>query len=277
MTNSNTIRITDTASAFAYLDSVEHRYEVDPSDPERVLERWQCLRCSGTGYYGHFGVCFDCGGKNSAGVRRVKAVTKARRVKTNLAARARRERERDAKAERERQIKASARDVAAEALDALRGHFRGDSAKVENWDAFCEACAAFCEENMLEAEARFELNRAVRDLRFEECKARRERIEAEEAAERGPLVAGRRELQGEIVSCRYVDNGYSHVLKGLVVLDSGHKVWGNVDRAFMELRLDDERDLPGARVAFKATVEVSEDDDQFGFFKRPANWAVEAA
>ena len=91
-----------------------------------------------------------------------------------------------------------------------------------------------------------------------------ERLEAREAAKR-PVQEGRYEIQGSIVSTKWQESpfGYGNsTLKMLVEVD-GFKVWGSVPRGF---------DGPlerGDRVAFTATVEKSQDDESFGFFKRP--------
>lgn len=89
-----------------------------------------------------------------------------------------------------------------------------------------------------------------------------------EQAEVPDLVTGRRELVGEIVSVKWVENDYSPYgggsLKMLVRLDDGTKVYGTCPRS-----LDGE--LEGRRVEFTATVERStkKPERTFGFFSRP--------
>lgn len=93
------------------------------------------------------------------------------------------------------------------------------------------------------------------------------RIAAEKAAEpeAAPVVTGRVEVTGKVVSTKWVD-GYgprARAVKKMVVLDDrGFRVYGTVPTAIRGV----ER---GERVTFTATVEASDDDETFGFFKRP--------
>lgn len=93
------------------------------------------------------------------------------------------------------------------------------------------------------------------------------------------LEEGRYEIEGTVISTKAVENNFSRsswddtILKMLVELDDGNRVWGTVPNA---LFTDNEGNgygydmiLKGKRVAFTAAVERSKDDNHFGFFKRP--------
>ena len=81
-----------------------------------------------------------------------------------------------------------------------------------------------------------------------------------------PVVEGRYEIVGKVLSQKAVESAYGYTLKMLVAVDGGYKVWGSVPSS-----LDVET---GARIAFTATVERSAQDVDFGFFKRPAKARV---
>lgn len=81
----------------------------------------------------------------------------------------------------------------------------------------------------------------------------------------GGLVAGKQELSGVILSTKAqvaFDRYSKSTTKGLVQLANGCKVWGTVP----------EGTVKGAEVRFTATVELSEKDPAFGFYKRPTKW-----
>ena len=69
-----------------------------------------------------------------------------------------------------------------------------------------------------------------------------------------------------MLSTKWVENGFGGSLKMLVQHEDGWKVWGSVPSS-----IDVDK---GSRVRFTATVEQSNDDALFGFFKRPAKAEV---
>ena len=109
-----------------------------------------------------------------------------------------------------------------------------------------------------------------------------------ENANAEPVVAGRQTITGVVVSTKLVDGYYGDVFKMLVKDDRGFKVWGTVPQAIIDEAVyqtqirfgpDTSYDygvLKGQRVTFTATVEASNDDDKFGFFKRPTKAAIAA-
>lgn len=85
-----------------------------------------------------------------------------------------------------------------------------------------------------------------------------------------PVLTGKQIITGTVLSTKYVESQFGGSLKMLVRDDRGFKVWGSVPRSltqgddgfYSQLAND-------TRVKFTATVEVSNDDPCFGFFKRP--------
>lgn len=105
------------------------------------------------------------------------------------------------------------------------------------------------------------------------------------------IVNGKQSITGEIISTKVVD-GFAYgqrVVKMVVKDDRGFKVWGTVPQAILDeyvyrsgIGFDADENywnynvLKGQRVTFSATVEASNDDDKFGFFKRPTKAAIAA-
>ena len=84
-----------------------------------------------------------------------------------------------------------------------------------------------------------------------------------EAPEAQPVPEGRNVVTGKIISTRFADNDFGGAWKMTVADDRGFKIWGSIPAALDEAERGD-------RVTFTATLERSERDDTFGFFKRPA-------
>jgi len=108
--------------------------------------------------------------------------------------------------------------------------------------------------------------------------------DTERAAERAaelkgvePLPEGRRTVTGEIVSCKWRDGQFPG-FKIVVREATGNRVWGTLATSLdpeLNPRLNDEgidsyEGLVGRTVTMTATVTRSDDDEHFGFFKRPA-------
>lgn len=96
--------------------------------------------------------------------------------------------------------------------------------------------------------------------------------EAERAAlaNVAPLPTGRQRLVGEIVSVKTKNTPYGEQLKMIVRLADGNKVWGTVPGVLEDEAYADQFELKGSQVSFTATVERAQDDEHFGFFKRPS-------
>lgn len=96
---------------------------------------------------------------------------------------------------------------------------------------------------------------------------------AKEAAERAateptpvPVPEGRQVLKGTILTVKLQESFYGDTLKMLVQVpteEGAFKVWGSVHSSLLD------EDLRGRLVQFTATVERSDKDEAFGFYKRP--------
>lgn len=111
--------------------------------------------------------------------------------------------------------------------------------------------------------------------------ARKEEKQAERIAAIDPVVEGRRTVEGTIVSVKTREGRWGTTLKMLVEEPTGARVWGTLPAALAhaEIRVaidgDEHTEFVGVnhgdRVRFVATVDRSDDDPTFGFFKRPTN------
>lgn len=77
-----------------------------------------------------------------------------------------------------------------------------------------------------------------------------------------PVVEGKQQITGEVLSVKTQYNDFGSRLVMTVKDDRGFKVWGSVPASLPNLERGD-------RVVFSATVEKSDRDESFGFFKRP--------
>jgi hypothetical protein len=105
---------------------------------------------------------------------------------------------------------------------------------------------------------------------------------AEEFANSADCPQGRVQVVGTVLSVKDVETNFGNVWKMLVRDDSGFKVWGSMPRKLREPEDENGQwlaaeELKGKRVSFTAAVEPSEDDQKFGFFKRPTKAKIEAA
>lgn len=98
---------------------------------------------------------------------------------------------------------------------------------------------------------------------------------AEDAKAASPVIAGKIQIVGEVLTTKWQENGFGGALKMLVKDDRGFKVWGTVPRSLDNLpgesgeEWDTRSVRKGDRIAFTATVAASDDDPTFGFFSRP--------
>tara|TARA_Y100000114_G_scaffold143590_1_gene151293 strand:+ start:2687 stop:3508 length:822 start_codon:yes stop_codon:yes gene_type:complete len=107
----------------------------------------------------------------------------------------------------------------------------------------------------------YELNRLAHE------KAEQERA-ARDAAHRDgeDVTEGRQVITGTMLTMKRQETIYGLTLKMLVQDDRGFRVWGSVPSGLTALRYD--------RITFTATVQRSDKDSKFGFFKRPTKSQV---
>lgn len=102
---------------------------------------------------------------------------------------------------------------------------------------------------------------------------------AEEVANVVPVVEGRGEVTGEIVSIKWVDGEYGGATKVTVKDDRGFKVYGTLPAALVDAFYEKAGGeswfevAKGARVQFVAKVEAGREVG-FGFFSRPSKGVV---
>lgn len=85
----------------------------------------------------------------------------------------------------------------------------------------------------------------------------------DELANAQPVPTGRQEIQGTVITTRWQDNDYGSGQMKMLLKAQGYKVWGTIPSSDVRVRRGDE-------IALTGTLEPSEDDPSFGFFKRPA-------
>lgn len=107
----------------------------------------------------------------------------------------------------------------------------------------------------------------------EKAKAAERAARAKAAAEARAFAADvpthgeRVEVAGQVISLKWHDNGYGTVRKAVILTDEGYKLWGSIPTKF------DSHVEVGHRVEFMAALTPSDDDPQFGFYKRPTKFA----
>lgn len=227
---------------------------------------WECGRCGGSGIYTgtrYPGTCFNCMG---TGVH-------PRQTPHKFYASPKVRHQREEKAREKRAAEDAALDSALRALPAeveqalrnahseymrLNGYYdpatgeelsRDDSfylnlyQKLDKWGSLSEKQIAAVQRGV--------------------DRKKQRAAEAEALKQVAPLPEGRLEIYGEVLTLRGQETQYGYVTKMLVKMDDGNKVWGTRPS---KLQVE-----VGDRVRFAATVERSQDDEHFGFYKRPTN------
>jgi hypothetical protein len=219
---------------------------------ERI--RFECSRCSGSGeYYGpnpytgwvaaqgrNGAPCFGCMGRGFSAP-----------LVSSLRATARRH----------------AKAALQSALDAIEAQGARAAFTAEHGD-LVEALKAHRERSSFLAELadRVEYGTGtLTDRQIEAARATIARIAEEEAAKR-PVVEGRHEVEGEVLKVAEHWSAFGGrdvcTLKVTVKVDGGYLLWGSLPSGLGAVERGD-------RIAFTATVEKSDRDESFGFFKRP--------
>lgn len=96
---------------------------------------------------------------------------------------------------------------------------------------------------------------------------KRDERRAEAEATKGPVATGKVSVIGKIISFKTQESMYGLTEKMLVELENGSRVYGTQPRALYDAEV-------GNTVQFNATVEASDRDPTFGFFKRPTKAIV---
>lgn len=267
------ITIKTDADAIAYLKTQGIYIEADPTfaldknGKAFVIREHFCRRCGGAGYSRSWhqdgGICYECQGKNSRykySATVISIAKKTRKRELRAAAKVR-------KAERKQAAFEARVAEARTEFDAKFPHVTETLAgathtilvdlreKLDKWGSLSEKQVALID-----------------------------RLVAEANAPKAKLEGGRRELTGKVLSCKWRSSQYGGAFKMTLDLGDGSRVWGTVPaaledavREYHHTHVKDSStfDLPevlkGATVTITATVNVSDDDESFGFFKRPSN------
>lgn len=110
-----------------------------------------------------------------------------------------------------------------------------------------------------------------------------EKIKADRPS--APAPVGRTEVEGVVVSVKWIENEFGGSLKMLVEAEPGFRVWATVPKDLLMIpvvkengRWEEWREVNvGERIAFIATLEQSKDDASFAFGKRPSKARVLSA
>lgn len=84
-----------------------------------------------------------------------------------------------------------------------------------------------------------------------------------------PSTEERMTLVGQIQKIKIVEHQFGFTWKMILLSDSGYKLYGSIPTKLLEDFNYNKSKLEGLQISFDATVEQSERDKYFGFFKRP--------
>ena len=255
------MKLNKTQTRLQELDVEFHTY-VDKYDgkPDTDTTVQYCGRCNGTGYLSHYmhihgGICYDCEGHPERTYTYAELRKKDRdwvnRTNRTILKRVLDQQEADARLAKFNEEHPGVSEIVAR-LAKGENHF------------------ALSIERALEDKGTLTENQLNAILRMNE----QQKAKATEKSLAEPVPAGKHTITGTILSTKWVENNFSYhgsgTLKMVVQDDRGFKVYGTVPNA-LTTREDGTyySDLRNSRVTFTATLEPSQDDDKFGFYKRP--------
>lgn len=257
-----------------------------------------CTRCGGSGHHSHNGydsICYKCNniyelrlGK-FIGTREDAVKDAAKREKARLA--------RLAKAEVERLKLVAKQD---DKVAAARAEYPEVVAFLETLDIYEERSSFIrsMAENIQFVASHNKPFTAKMAQAVQKTLDDRSAKAAESAA--NPVVEGRIEITGEILSTKVVENDFGTSFKIVVKDDRGFRVYGSLAKSLVDFFVDEFNEkhndpyaygysvwfegssnettigldgIKGRRITFSATVEASNDDKGFGFFSRPTKAA----
>lgn len=220
-----------------------------------------CTRCGGSGIVRPWGVCFRCGGPgrepNGERVYAYPVSWTDEQVEAHVQGR-------KDKAAAARDRKAAKQAAAREAFLATNSEL---ATLFAEWSADRPAFGSFVNDvlwkldhygSISERQVEVVLQAAAKDRQWAADKAAQKA--ADEAAAK-PVPTGTVQIEGEVLTTQWRETEWGSSLKVLVKGD-GWKVWGSAPSALHGL---DKGDV----IRFTASVEASNDDPTFGFFKRP--------
>lgn len=228
-----------------------------------------CGRCLGSGNYSFNPMdgtrCFGCRGKQgwwvSADKEEKRAKARARYAKNKAKLAAKKKAAKDAVAENFMALHSGLKEALS--LDhKISQDLRNN---LHRWGNLSEK----------QIKLAYKLVNAVKHPKCSYCK--HEAHEDQEChcgcGKKAEIQEGRRQLEGKVLKTKYHSTKWGDQLKMLVLLNTGEKVYGStpkieLDNGEMFYHEDGEL-LKGCTIRFVATVECSDSDSYFGFFKRP--------
>ena len=84
-----------------------------------------------------------------------------------------------------------------------------------------------------------------------------------------PITEERITLVGQIEKIKVVNHQFGSTYKMILLSDSGYKLYGSIPTKLLQDFDCNISDIEGLQISFDATVEQSDSDRYFGFFKRP--------
>ena len=88
-----------------------------------------------------------------------------------------------------------------------------------------------------------------------------------------PVTEDRIQFEGEIIKTKWQDNDFGGSLKMIFEDTRGFKLWGSVPSKIENTYPTDDS-MQGLKIKFSATVQLSDNDKCFGYFKRPTKVEV---
>ena len=149
---------------------------------------------------------------------------------------------------------------------SLKKQEKAKQARIERAEASLERQRDWCEANT-------EFGRVTFD---EKAALIKEQRDAEKQLA-DDVPTGRMEVTGEVLKVDWKENAYGGRLVMTVKTEGGYLLWGSVPRGITDVDNPDgtRRQLDrGDKVKFTATLEQSDRDTKFGFFKRPSKATV---
>jgi len=228
-----------------------------------------CGRCLGSGNYSFnpmYGtICFECRGKQGWWLpadkeeKRAKARARYKKNKAKLAAK-----------------KKAAKDAVAENFMALHSGLK-EALNLDHKISQDLKNNLYRWGNLSEKQIKlaYKLANDVKNPKCPYCK--HEAHDGQEChcgcGKKAEVIEGRRQLEGKVLSTKYHSTKWGDQLKMLVLLNTGEKVYGSIPKIELDngdmFYHEDGELLTGCTIRFVATVERSNDDTYFGFFKRP--------
>lgn len=154
-------------------------------------------------------------------------------------------------------------DFQAAGIDVIEARVSNEYPQRDTHDPVRLVTVSHCPQDILSAIDDYLMGDIYKLQRLAEEKEQSEKDARELAHQQGEEVSGGRQvITGTVLGMKWKSSSFGDTLKMLVQDDRGFRVWGTVAGS-LEVNRED-------RIQFTATVERSDDDPRFGFFKRPA-------